>query len=304
VQGGTLHPGDVMVCGAHYGKIRAMRDSLGKRIDAAEPSVPVEIVGLSGVPMAGDEFVVLNDEKKAKQVSLHRLEKQRAKQLAKTSKLSLESLYEQMQEGDVKDLNLIIRADVRGSIEALSDAVNDIASSEVKIHIVHAATGTITESDIMLAAASNAIVIGFNVRPNSKVQDIANQENVDIRFYNVIYNAINDIKAAIIGMMSSTYEEHIYGKAEVRETFVIPKVGTVAGCHVTEGKMVRNAQVRLLRDGVVIYDGKIGSLRRFKDDVKEVQRGYECGIGITNYNDIKINDVMECYYEEEIKPEL
>jgi translation initiation factor IF-2 len=304
VQGGTLHPGDIVVCGVHYGKIRAMRDSLGKRIDTAGPSVPVEIVGLSGVPMAGDEFVALDDEKKAKQVSLHRLEKQRAKQLAKTSKLSLESLYEQMKEGEVKALNLIIRADVQGSIEALSDALNDINSSEVKIHIVHAATGTITESDIMLAAASDAIVIGFNVRPNSKVQDIANQENVDIRFYNVIYNAINDIKAAIVGMMASTYEEHIYGKAEVRETFVIPKIGTVAGCYVTEGKIVRNAQVRLLRDGVVTYDGEIGSLRRFKDDVKEVQKGYECGIGITNYNDIKINDVMECYYVEEIKPEL
>lgn len=304
VQGGTLHPGDVVVCGVHYGKIRAMRDSLGKRIDTAGPSMPVEIVGLSGVPMAGDEFVALADEKKAKQVSLHRLEKQRATQLAKTSKLSLESLYEQMKEGEVKDLNLIIRADVQGSIEALSDALQDITSSEVKIHIVHAATGTITESDIMLAAASNAIVIGFNVRPNSKVQDIANQENVDIRFYDVIYNAINDIKAAIVGMMASTYEEHIYGKAEVRDTFVIPKVGTVAGCYVTEGKVVRNAQVRLLRDGVVAYDGKIDSLRRFKDDVKEVQTGYECGIGITNYNDIKVDDVMECYYLEEIKPEL
>ena len=304
VQGGTLHPGDVVVCGVHYGKIRAMRDSLGKRIDTAGPSVPVEIVGLSGVPMAGDEFVALDDEKKAKQVSLHRLEKQRAKQLAKTSKLSLESLYKQMKEGEVKDLNLIIRADVQGSIEALSDALKDITSSEVKIHIVHAATGTITESDIMLAAASDAIVIGFNVRPNSKVQDIANQENVDIRFYDVIYNAINDIKAAIVGMMASTYKEHIYGKAEAKETFVIPKIGTVAGCYVTEGKIVRNAQVRLLRDGVVIYDGKIGSLRRFKEDVKEVQKGYECGIGITNYNDIKIADVMECYYVEEIKPEL
>ncbi|MBW2647002.1 MAG: translation initiation factor IF-2 [Deltaproteobacteria bacterium] len=304
VQGGTLHPGDPVVCGVHYGKIRAMRDSAGNSVNEAGPSIPVEIVGLSGVPMAGDEFAVLVNEKKAKQVSLHRLEQQREKELAKTSKLSLESLFEQMEEGEVKDLNLIIRADVQGSIEALADALKKIPSSEVKINIVHSATGTITESDIMLASASNAIVLGFNVRPNSKVQDLASQEDVDIRFYDVIYNAINDIKGAIVGMMASTYEEHIYGKAEVRETFVIPKVGTIAGCYVTEGKIVRNSQARLLRDGVVIYGGKLDSLRRFKDDVKEVQTGYECGIGITNYNDIKVNDVIECYYEEEIKPKL
>jgi translation initiation factor IF-2 len=304
VQGGTLHPGDAVVCGVQYGKIRAMRDSLGNSIDKAGPSLPVEIVGLSGVPMAGDELVALVDEKKAKQVSLHRLEQQRAKALAKTSKLSLESLYEQMKEGEIKDLNLIVRADVQGSIEALADALNKIPSPEVKINIVHSATGTITESDIMLASASNAIVIGFNVRPNSKVEELANQEDVDIRFYDVIYNVINDIKGAIVGMMASTYEEHIYGKAEVRETFVIPKVGTIAGCYVTEGKVVRNARARLLRDGVVIYDGKLDSLRRFKDDVKEVQTGYECGIGITNYNNIKVDDVIECYYEEEIKPKL
>lgn len=304
VQGGTLHAGDIVVCGVHYGKIRAMRDSLGNRVNESGPSIPVEIVGLSGVPMAGDEFVALDDDKKAKQVSIHRLEKQRAKELSKTSKLSLESLYEQIKDGEVKDLNLIIRADVQGSIEALTDALEKLSSSEVKIHVVHSATGTITESDIMLASASNAIVIGFNVRPNSKVQDLANQEHVDIRFYDVIYNAINDIKGAIVGLMASTYEEHLYGKADVRETFVIPKVGTVAGCYVTEGKMVRNAQARLIRDGVVIYDGSIGSLRRFKDDVKEVQTGYECGIGIASYNDIKANDVIECYYVEEIKPEL
>ncbi len=304
VQGGTLRPGDVVVCGVHYGKIRAMRDSLGKSLDKAGPSIPVEIVGLSGVPMAGDELVALDDEKKAKQVSLHRLEKQRTKELAKTSKLSLESLYEQMKEGEVKDLNLIIRADVQGSIEALADALKKISSSEVKINIVHSATGTITESDIMLASASNAIVLGFNVRPNSKVQELANREDVDIRFYDVIYNAINDIKGAIVGMMASTYKEHLYGKAEVRETFVIPKIGTIAGCYVTEGRIVRNAYGRLLRDGVVVYDGKVDSLRRFKDDVKEIQTGYECGIGISNYNDIKVNDVIECYYEEEIKPEL
>jgi translation initiation factor IF-2 len=304
VQGGTLHAGDTVVCGVQYGKIRAMTDSLGNVVDTAGPSIPVEILGMSGVPMAGDEFVVLADEKKARQVSTHRLEKQRTKDLAKTSRLSLESLYEQMQDGEVKELNIIIRADVQGSIEALSDALTKLSSSEVRIDIIHSATGTIAESDIMLAAASHAIVLGFNVRPNSKVQELANTEGVDIRFYDVIYNAINDIKGAIVGMMASTYEEHLYGKAEVRDTFVIPKQGTIAGSYVTEGKIVRNAQMRLLRDGVVVYDGRLGSLRRFKDDVKEVQSGYECGIGITGFNDIKVGDVMEAYYEEEIKPKL
>lgn len=304
VQGGTLHAGDTVVCGVQYGKIRAMTDSLGNVVDTAGPSIPVEILGMSGVPMAGDEFVVLVDEKKARQVSTHRLEKQRTKDLTKTSRLSLESLYEQMQDGEVKELDIIIRADVQGSIEALSDALTKLSSSEVKIDIIHSATGTIAESDIMLAAASHAIVLGFNVRPNSKVQELANTEGVDIRFYDVIYNAINDIKGAIVGMMASTYEEHLYGKAEVRDTFVIPKQGTIAGSYVTEGKIVRKAQVRLLRDGVVVYDGRLGSLRRFKDDVKEVQSGYECGIGITGFNDIKVGDVMEAYYEEEIKPKL
>jgi translation initiation factor IF-2 len=304
VQGGTLHTGDAVVCGLHHGKIRAMADDRGQRLDSAGPSMPVEIQGLSGVPMAGDEFIAVADEKMAKQISLHRAQKQRVRELAKTSTLTLEKYYEQMQDGIVKDLNLIIRADVQGSIEALSEALQNIPSSEVKVNIVHSATGSMAESDIMLAAVSNAIVVGFNVRPNPKVRDLANEHNVDIRFYDVIYNVINDIKKAIVGLMEPTYKEHFIGRAEVREVFSITKVGNVAGCYVTEGKIERGRPVRLIRDGVVIYDGKMKSLRRFKDDAKEVQSGYECGIGIENYNDVKVNDVIECYQVEEVAPVL
>ena len=304
VQDGTLHAGDVVICGLYHGKIRAMADDMGKRLDSAGPSMPVEIQGLSGVPMAGDDFMVLTDEKVAKQVSFHRAQKQRVRELAQSSRLTLEKYYEQMKGDLVKDLNLIIRADVQGSVEALTEAVQKIASTEVKVNIVHSATGAMTESDIMLAKVSNSIVIGFNVRPNSKVRDLAAEQNVDIRFYDVIYNIVNDIKGAMAGLMEPTYQEHLIGSAEVREIFSIPKVGTIAGCYVTEGKIERGQPVRLLRDGVVIYNGKIASLRRFKDDVKEVQGGYECGVGIENYNDVKVNDVIECYETEEVKPVL
>ncbi len=302
VQDGTLRPGDAMVCGTHYGRIRAMIDDRGNRLDKAGPSIPVEIQGLSGVPMAGDEFVAMSDEKAAKQVAFHRAQKQRMRELAKTSKLSLEMYYEQMQDGIVKELNLIIRADVQGSIEALSDAVHKIESKDVKVNIVHSATGAIAESDIMLAKVSDAIVLGFNVRPGLKVRQLAIEQNIDIRFYDVIYNVVNDMKGAIAGLMESTFEEHLVGRAEVRDTFSVSKVGMIAGCYVTEGKIERGQPVRLLRDSVVIYKGKIRSLRRFKDDVKEVQSGYECGIGIENYNDVKVGDVIECYEVEEIKP--
>ncbi|RLC11567.1 MAG: translation initiation factor IF-2, partial [Deltaproteobacteria bacterium] len=302
VQEGTLHAGDAIVCGLHYGKLRAMVNDRGNRLDKAGPSMPVEIQGLSGVPMAGDEFVAVADEKLAKQVSFHRRQKHRMRELVRSSKLTLEKYYEQMKGGLVKDLNLVIRADVQGSIEALADALHKLPSTEIKINIVHSATGAITESDIMLAAVSKAIILGFNVRPNPKVKELANEQGVDIRFYDVIYNVVNDIKAAMAGLMEPTYKEHILGRVEVRQTFNIPKVGTIAGCYVTEGKIQRGQPVRLLRDGVVIYDGKISSLRRFKDDVKEVQSGYECGLGIENYNDIKVGDVIECYYMEEIKP--
>ena len=304
VREGTLKTGDAIVCGAHFGRIRAMLNDRGKQVDSAGPSIPAEILGLSGVPMAGDEFIALADEKTAKQISEHRMQKQRSKDLASSNRLSLDKLYEQLQAGSVKDLNLILKADVHGSIEALGDALTKLSNDEVKVNIVHSATGTITESDIPLAAVSNAIILGFNVRPSTKVQALANEEGIDMRFYNVIYDVIKDVKNAMVGLMESTYKEHILGSAEVREMFHIPKIGAVAGCYVTDGKLERSSKLRLVREGTVVYEGKNSSLRRFKDDVKEVQSGYECGIGIENYNDIKMGDVIEFFYLEEIKPEL
>ena len=304
VQNGTLRTGNHIVCGVHYGKVRAMMNDRGVRVESAGPSIPVEVIGLSGVPLAGDELITLSDEKDAKQISLHRIQKQRSKDLAKSSRLSLDKLYESLQAGQVNDLHLLIKADVDGSIEVLRDSLTKLSNEEVNINVIHSATGTVTESDVSLAAVSHAIIIGFNVRPSRKVRDRAADEDVEMNFYNVIYDVIKDVKDAIVGMMSSTFEEHTLGLAEVRDVFHIPKVGTIAGCYITDGKIERGRQARLIRDGVVGYEGKIASLRRFKDDAKEVQSGYECGIGIENYNDIKIGDVIECYYVEEIKPEL
>ena len=304
VREGTLRAGDPVVCGLHYGRIRAMLDDRGAQSESAGPSIPVEIVGLSGVPMAGDEFLALKDEKSAKQVSEHRQQKQRSKELAQSSRMSLDKLFERMQEGEVKDLNLIIKADVHGSIEALNDSLTKLSNDEVNVNVVHSATGTIAESDVSLATVSNAIIIGFNVRPSPKVQTMATDEKVDMRFYDVIYDVIKDMKNAMAGLMASRFEERILGAAEVREVFQIPKVGNIAGCYVTDGKVERGQNLRLLRDGVVVYQGKNSSLRRFKDDVKEVQAGYECGIGIENFNDIKVGDVIECFYLEEIRPEI
>ncbi len=304
IKEGTLHVGDAVVCGMYYGKIRMLFDDMGMQIKEAGPSMPVEIVGLSGVPMAGNELNVLAAEKDAKQVSEHRLQKQRAKELARTSRMSLEKLYEKLMEGEVKDLNIIIKADVQGSIEAITDSLTKLSIDEVKIGVIHSAVGPIRESDISLAAVSNAIILGFNVRPTAKVALIAEEENVDIRYYDIIYNAIKDIKDAVVGMMDAKFEEKVLGEAEVRETFHVPSVGTIAGCYVTNGKIQRGAQVRLIRDGIVTYDGKIATLRRFKDDVKEVTQNYECGIRIENFNDIKIGDLIECYHLEEVKPSM
>jgi len=301
---GTLHTGESVVCGIHYGKVRALLNDRGMKITEAGPSIPVEVIGLSGVPMAGDELISLADEKDAKQVSSYRVQRQRAKELAKTSRLSLENLFDRIQEGLVKNLTLIIKADVNGSIEAIRDSLNKLSNKEVKIDIIHSGTGTITESDIALAAVSNAIIIGFNVRPSSKVQAMANDESVDIRYYNIIYNVIKDIKDSIVGLMASTFKERILGRAQVREVFHVPKIGTIAGSYVTDGKIERGRQIRLIRDGIVCFEGKNASLRRFKDDAKEVQNGFECGIGIENFNDIKMGDIIEFYYMEEIKPEF
>jgi translation initiation factor IF-2 len=304
VQDGSLRLGDAVVCGVHHGRIRAMLNHLGQNVDQAGPSIPVEILGLSGVPMAGDEMIALVDEKDAKMVSSYRMQKQRNIELAKTSRLSLEKLFERMKEEELKELDLIIKADVIGSLEALRDSLIKLSNEQVKINLVHGATGTITESDVSLAAVSNAIIIGFNVRPAQKVIDYAQEENVDMRFYNIIYNVIKDVKDAIVGMMSSTYNERVLGRAEVRQTFTIPKVGTIAGCYVVSGKIERNQKIRVIRDGIVGYEGKVISLRRFKEDFKEVAAGYECGIGIENYNDLKVGDILECFFMEEVRPEL
>ncbi len=304
VQEGTLHTGDSVVCGVHYGKVRAMLDDLGQPIDFAGPSIPVEVIGLGGVPNAGDELVSLADEKNAKQVSQHRSQKQRSLELAKTSRVSLEKLFDKMQEGEVKELKLIIKADVQGSIEALAESLTRLSNEEVSIQVIHSATGAITESDISLAAVSDAIIIGFNIRPAAKIQSMAAEENVDMRFYSVIYDVIKEVRDAILGMMASTFEERVLGRAEIREVFHVPKIGAIAGSYVPDGKIRRGGLARLVRDGVVVYEGKISSLRRFKDDVKEVQSGYECGIGLEHYNDLKSGDIIECYTLEEIKPEL
>ncbi|CCK78629.1 translation initiation factor IF-2 [Desulfobacula toluolica] len=301
VKQGTLSDGDPIVCGLYSGRIRAMIDDSGSRIDAAGPSTPVEIIGLSGVPDAGDEFIAVASDKDAKQIAGNRMQKQRAKELAKKSRANLEKMFENLGSAEVKELKLIVKADVQGSIEALNDSLKDLAKEEVEIKIVHSGAGTINESDVALAAVSDAIIVGFNVRPSPQIRKLAKDEHVDMRFYDIIYNVINDIKAALDGMMPSTFHEIIIGRADVRETFVVPKMGTIAGCHISEGKVIRGKKVRLLRDGIIKCDTQLSSLRRFKDDVKEVEQGYECGIGLEKYNDIKVGDAIECYEVEERK---
>ena len=304
IQDGTLKTGDAYSCGVHSGRVRSMFNDRGQRIEEAPPSTPVEVLGFSGVPNAGDDFIVLIDEKQAKQVAENRLLRHRERALSRSTKVTLESLYEQIREGEIKELNVILRTDVQGSLEAISDSLTKLSSPDVKVNVLHSATGAISETDILLASASNAIVIGFNVRADSKVQELAMQENVDIRYYDVIYQIINDIKDAMVGMLEPVYEENVLGRAEVRQTFHVPKIGTVAGCYVLDGHIERGAKVRVLRDQVVVYDGKMASLRRFKDDVKEVRAGFECGLGIENFNDIKTNDILEVYELKEVKREL
>ncbi|WP_457551619.1 translation initiation factor IF-2 [Desulfobacula sp.] len=301
VKQGTLKEGDPIVCGHHSGRLRAMIDDSGNRIYAAGPSTPVEIVGLNGVPDAGDEFISVASDKDAKQIAGHRMQKQRAIELAKKSRVNLEKMFENLGSAEVKELKLIVKADVQGSIEALNDSLKNLAKEEVEIKIIHSGVGTINDSDVALAAVSDAIIIGFNVRPTTQIRRFAKDENVDMRFYDIIYNVINDIKAALEGMMPSTFHEIIIGRADVRDIFVVPKMGTIAGCHISEGKVVRGKKVRLLRDGVIKVDTELSSLRRFKDDVKEVDQGFECGIGLQKYNDIKVDDVIECYEVEERK---
>lgn len=300
VQEGTLRTGDHFVVGQFSGKVRALLDYRGKPVKSAKPAIPVEVQGLTGVPSAGDEFVVVTDEKMAKSVSQVRALKARESELASSTKVSLDKLFEKLSEGEVQELRVVLRADVQGTLEAFGNAAEKLSTDEVKVRVLHEGTGTITESDILLASASDAVIIGFNVRPTSKVKDLAMKENVDVRSYDVIYHALDDIRKAMVGMLEPTFEEEVIGNAEVRDIFRAPKVGTIAGCFVTDGKMQRNSSVRVLRDGVVVYTGKVGSLRRFKEDAKEVMSGYECGITIENFNDIKIDDTLEAFVLNEV----
>jgi translation initiation factor IF-2 len=295
VQEGTLRVGDAFVCGVYYGKVRAMIDDLGRKVEAAPPSFPVEILGLQGVPQAGDSFVAVADEAKARQVAEYRQSKQRETELVKSSKVSLEELYDQIKTGDVKELRVVLKADVQGSVEALTEALNRMSTNEVKLKVIHGSVGGITESDILLAAASNAIVIGFNVRPESKGAMLAAREGVDVRLYTIIYEAVADVRAAMEGMLEPTFREQTQARVEIRQTFNIAGVGTIAGCYVNEGKIARGNLVRLLRDQVVVFEGKLASLKRFKDDVREVSAGYECGLSLEGYQDIKQGDVIEAY---------
>jgi translation initiation factor IF-2 len=301
VQSGTLHVGDAFVAGTTYGKVRALVDDTGKRINSAPPSTPVEIVGFEEVPSAGDTFVVVEDEKVARQISNLRAQKKRLAEMQKAQKITLQDLYEKIKEGAIKELNLIIKGDVQGSIEALRKAVEDITHPGVKVKVIHAAVGGITESDINLASTANAIIIGFNVRPQVKAQELAEHLGVDIRLYSIIYDVIEDVKKALAGMLQPEIKEKVLGRAEVRAVFKVSKVGTIAGCYVLNGIISRASDgIRVIRDNIVVYEGKISSLKRFKEDVREVQAGYECGLTIENFNDIKEGDILENYILEKI----
>ena len=301
VQNGTLHQGDVIIAGTAVGRVRAMTSARGEKLKAAGPSVPVEIIGMGEVPDAGDDFHAVADERMARELAEQRKHEQKAAAAAPVGKVSLEDLFSQIQQGELKNLNLIVKADVQGSAEAVKTSLEKLSNDEVRVRVIHCAVGAINESDVMLATTSGAIIVGFNVRPDSNARDSAARNHVDMRMYRVIYDAINEIETAMKGMLSPKFKEVDLGRAEVREVFRITNVGMVAGCYVTEGKMQRGAQMRLLRDNIVIYDGAIASLQRFKDSVKEVAQGYECGITFEKFQDIKVGDVVEAYLMEQIE---
>ena len=304
VQEGTLKQGDIVLCGLEYGRVRAMRDENGKTIETAGPSIPVEIIGLSGVPQAGDEATVVKDEKKAREVSLYRQGKFRDVKLARQQKAKLENMFASMAEGDISEVNVVIKSDVQGSLEAISDSLLKLSTDEVKVKIVGSGVGAITETDATLAAASNAIVVGFNVRADASARKVIESENIDLRYYSVIYALIDEVKQAMSGMLAPEFKQEIIGLAQVRDVFKSPKIGAIAGCMVTEGIIKRSAPIRVLRENVVIYEGELESLRRFKDDVQEVRNGIECGIGVKNYNDVRVGDQIEVFETVEIKRSL
>ncbi|MGL5822411.1 MAG: translation initiation factor IF-2 [Sarcina sp.] len=301
VQDGTLHSGDSIFVGNTYGRIRAMFDDEGKKIKSAGPSIPVEVLGLSEVPAAGDRFIVVKDEKTARQMAEKRVAKQRIESFNSSNRVSLEDLYSQIKEGKVKELSVIVKADVQGSVEAIKGSLEKLSTEDVKVRVIHGGVGAITETDVTLATASNALLIGFNVRPTVMATALASKEDVEIKTYSIIYEAIEDVKAAMIGMLDPIEREVVLGNVEIRATYKISAVGTIAGCYVLDGKIIRNAGVRIIRDGIVIKEGKLASLKRFKDDVKEVKAGYECGLSIENYNDIKEGDIIEAYTMEQIE---
>lgn len=303
IQNGTLKAGDPVVVGACFGRVRRMNDDMGKEIKEAGPSTPVEIIGLNDVPVAGDVFKAFEEEKKARHVADRRSKTKIESERVKSSAMSLDDLSQQIKEGTVQEIPVIIKADVQGSAEAVRSSLEKIDVETVKINVIRNTAGAISESDLMLASASGAIVIGFNVRPTAAIRKKAKEEGVDIRLYNIIYKAVEQMEGAMKGMLDPIFEEVIHGQAEVRQTFKASKVGTIAGCMVTDGKMVRNSSVRLMRDGVVVYDGRLSSLKRFQNDAKEVQQGFECGLTIENFNDIKVDDVLEAYGEIEVERE-
>jgi translation initiation factor IF-2 len=300
IERGTLKVGDPFLAGIYSGRVRAMFNDRGKKVDEATPSMPVEILGSLGIPNSGDPFQVTDNEKVARQVGDKRQELKKVEEAQNVKKITLDNLYDSIQEGEVQELKVVIKGDVHGSVEALQSSLEKLSTKEVRLNAIHASAGAINEGDIMLAAASNAIVIGFHVRPTPRAQAVAEQEKVEIRKYNIIYKAVEDIKAAMEGMLAPDLEEATIGQVEVRETFKVPKIGTIAGCYVTSGKVRRGSNVHIIRDGVQIYSGKVGSLKRFKDDAREVEAGYECGIGVDDFNDIKVGDQLEVYEIKEI----
>ena len=303
VQEGTLKRGDAVVAGLHWGKIRALFDHAGKPISEAGPSVPVEVLGISGVPMAGEAMVVVENERKAREISQERQEKERDSALSKP-RLSLEEMMRQLQQGKAKELKVVLKTDVHGSLEAVRDALEKAGNEEVEVKVIHGGVGGITESDILLAASAKAVVVGFNVRPDSQARQAAERERVEVRLYRVIYDLLDDVKKVLEGMLGTETQEEVVGRAEIREVFSVPKIGKVAGCYVLEGNIQRTSLVRLIRDGVVIHEGKLASLKRFKDDVKEVAAGYECGMSIEGFQDIKTGDIIEAYTTHEVARKL
>ncbi|MCI0568497.1 MAG: translation initiation factor IF-2 [Acidobacteria bacterium] len=300
VQNGTLRGGDAFIAGAVSGKVRAMLDDRGRKLLSAVPSIPVEVLGLQAVPLAGDRFQVIEDEVKARQIGTFRQSKLRQESLAKSSRLSLEHLFQQIKEGSIKELPIVVKADVQGSVEVLAKSLNDLATDQVKVRLIHTGTGAISETDVLLASASNAVIIGFSVRPDRSAAELAEKEKVDIRLHTVIYEIHDEIKNAMVGLLEPKVSEQYLGRAEVRNTFKIPKVGTVAGTYVVDGKLLRGSQIRLLRNNVIVHQGRMASLRRFKEDVGEVKSGYECGIGLERFNDIKVGDIIEAFKLEKV----